>query len=196
MHRHPRRQRPSQQPNHPSTHPPPTLFSHHSSLRFPSLDPFRAAGHTLLLITDGTPALPFHPVPSPQWISRLCSVPLLSNENRASLVPSPSTSPATCPPSAGPCLNPCPDPPPTSHTFSNSGCRSIRKSPLEVFSYWQTRVSTTGASFRAGKRWARKSRTAASPSGVVTREPVSGSKGGPWLSRAALKPRPSRSGMP
>ncbi len=38
---------------------------------------------------------------------------------------------------------------------SHSGCRSIKKSPFEVFSYWHTRVSTIGASRKAGKRWPR-----------------------------------------
>ena len=66
---------------------------------------------------------------------------------------------ATYSPTAGPCLNPCPEPPPTNQTFSAPGCRSIRKSPLEVFSYWQTRVSTIGASRSAGNRRATYART-------------------------------------
>ena len=53
-------------------------------------------------------------------------------------------------PIAGPCLKPWPEPPPTNQTLLISGCRSIRKSPFEVFSYWQTRVSTIGASRSAG----------------------------------------------
>src|SRR5262249_7209198 len=53
-------------------------------------------------------------------------------------------------PIAGPCLKPWPDPPPASQTLSNPGWRSIRKSPFHVFSYWQTRVSTTGAPAKSG----------------------------------------------
>lgn len=71
--------------------------------------------------------------------------------------------------------------------------RRMRKSPSGVFSYWQTRVSTTGASRRAGRRRARCSRAHASSSTVASRSPESGSKGGPWASTASLKPRPSGS---
>ncbi len=94
------------------------------------------------------------------------------------------------------CLNPCPDPPPTNQTFSISGCRSIKKSPFDVFSYWQTRVSMTGAFARAGKRFARNLRIVASSSVVVNRSSLSGSISGPCSSRPALNPRPSISGVP
>src|SRR2546429_3449474 len=55
-------------------------------------------------------------------------------------------------------------------TFSISGCRSIRKSPLEVFSYWQTRVSTMGASPSEGNRRATYARTALVISGETRSE--------------------------
>src|SRR5256885_3571688 len=48
----------------------------------------------------------------------------------------------------------------SSDVCSSDLCRSSRKSPLEVFSYWHTRVSTIGASRRAGNRRATYSRTA------------------------------------
>src|SRR5437899_9407667 len=67
-------------------------------------------------------------------------VPFVDSEKRVSTAAPSSNCPVTYSPTAGPCLNPCPDPPPAYHTFSISGCRSIRKSPFEVFSYWQTRV--------------------------------------------------------
>src|SRR5580700_6512503 len=67
-----------------------------------------------------------------------------------------------------------------SQTFVKSGCWSIRKSPLEVLSYWQTRVSTTGAFFRAGKRRATNSRAASTAATLATRDCVSGSTGAPW----------------
>src|SRR6266581_2463877 len=103
---------------------------------------------------------------------------------------------ATCSPTAGPCLKPWPEPPPTSHTSFRSGWRSIRKSPFDVFSYWQTRVSRRGAVARAGKRLARNARMRSTLSALTTRSPASGSKGGPWRSGATLKPRLSRSGRP
>src|SRR5579885_546046 len=87
-----------------------------------------------------------------QYTARCCFAALVASEKRASAAMPSSSRPATYSPTAGPCLKPCPEPPPTSHTFSNCGCRSIRKSPLDVFSYWHTRVSTTGASRNAGKR--------------------------------------------
>ena len=89
-----------------------------------------------------------------QYTARRCSIPLLASTKRGSAAPSPNSAAATYSPSAGPCLNPCPDPPPANHTLSICGWRSIRKSPLEVFSYWHTRVSTIGASRSAGKRFA------------------------------------------
>ena len=52
----------------------------------------------------------------------------------------------------GPCLNPWPDPPPTSQTLSQAGWRSMTKSVSGVVSYWQTRVSTTGAPAIDGNR--------------------------------------------
>ena len=97
-------------------------------------------------------------------------------------------------PIAGPCLKPCPEPPPASQTLSKSGCRSRRKSPFEVFSYWQTRDSVNGAFCRAGNRSARKRYASANPEGLTSRSPVSGSKSTPWRSNANLKPRFSRSG--
>ena len=72
----------------------------------------------------------------------------------------------------------------------------MRKSPFEVFSYWQTRLSTSGAWASAGKRRTRKSREAARPAGVTWRSSASGSMGGPCASNASLKPRASRSGIP
>ena len=60
----------------------------------------------------------------------------------------------------GPCLKPCPEPPPTIQTLSRSGWRSRMNSVSGVVSYWQTRVSTTGALARAGKRRARSPRLA------------------------------------
>ena len=106
------------------------------------------------------------------------------------------TSSAIISPTTGPCLNPCPDPPPSSHTFSAAGCRSTMKWLSGVCSYWQTRVSTSGASFMAGKRSARYSRMALRPSGFTTRSPLVGSKVGPRVSSAILKPRPWLPGMP
>ena len=61
-------------------------------------------------------------------------------------------------PTAGPCLKPWPDPPPTIHTFGHAGWRSMMKSPLDVFSYWQTCASTSGAVPSAGNRRAKKAR--------------------------------------
>jgi len=84
--------------------------------------------------------------------ARFCVLALLASENRGlglKAVQDPSGHVFS---TAGPCLKPWPEPPPTNQTFSIPGCRSIRKSPLEVFSYWQTRVSTIGASFKAGNR--------------------------------------------
>src|ERR1051325_8291167 len=104
---------------------------------------------------------------------------LLARLKRGSGVPFPESIWATYSPTAGPCLNPCPDPPPTSQTFSNPGCLSIKKSPLDVFSYWQTRVSVTGASASSGTRWPMYSRTASNPDVVTTRCPLSGSNSGP-----------------
>jgi hypothetical protein len=37
------------------------------------------------------------------------------------------------------------EPLPTSQTLASSGCRSIRKSPFDVFSYWQTSDPTIDA---------------------------------------------------
>ena len=41
-------------------------------------------------------------------------------------------------------MKPWPDPPPTNQTLSWPGRRSIRKSPFELFSYWQTRAWISG----------------------------------------------------
>ena len=49
---------------------------------------------------------------------------------------------------------------------------------------------------RSNLRRATNLRTAARVSGVTTREPMSGSKAGPWRSGATLKPRPLKSGIP
>src|SRR5258708_13284473 len=87
-----------------------------------------------------------------QYTDRRCTVSLLSSRNRGSSFASPSTCPATYSPTAGPCLNPCPDPPPTNHTLLNSGCRSIKKSPFELFSYWHTPVSVIGPPSSPGNR--------------------------------------------
>jgi hypothetical protein len=93
---------------------------------------------------------------------------LLANENRLSGRTSAlATRSAAYRPTAGPCLKPCPDPAPTSTTFSNSGWRSISRSPFELFSYWQTRVSTSGAA-SAGKRLA-VARISAQPSAPAGR---------------------------
>src|SRR2546430_4905689 len=70
-----------------------------------------------------------------QYTARFWMVSFVASENRASAAVPPSSWPVTYSPIAGPCLNPCPEPPPASHTFSISGCRSIKKSPFEVFSY-------------------------------------------------------------
>src|SRR6476469_230832 len=86
---------------------------------------------------------------------RCCTFSLLASANLGSTTPFPETNDTTWAPTAGPCLNPCPEPPPTSHTFSNSGWRSSKKSPFEVFSYWQTLDSIKGASKSSGKRRAR-----------------------------------------
>src|SRR5579885_3302927 len=110
-----------------------------------------------------------------QNTARCCFVALLASEKRGSAVMPSSSRPATYSPTAGPCLKPWPEPPPTSHTFSNSGCRSIRKSPLDVFSYWHTRVSTTGALRNAGKRRATYLRVISVILGVTMRGCVSGS---------------------
>ena len=48
-----------------------------------------------------------------------------------------------------------------------------------VVSYWQTRVSTIGASARSGKRMAMYDRTISTLSGSMIRSPSVGSNGGP-----------------
>src|ERR1700688_5256736 len=131
-----------------------------------------------------------------QYTARFCFVALLASENRGSAGPPSNICCATYSPNAGPCLNPCPEPPPANQTLFASGCRSIKKSPFEVFSYWHTRVSTMGAFARAGKRFATYSRTCSTDAAETTRDCVSGSTRSPWLSKALLKPRDSRSGMP
>src|SRR5262249_17397920 len=97
---------------------------------------------------------------------------------------------------AGPCLKPWPEPPPTSQTFSNSGWRSMRKSPFEVFSYWQTRLSTSGAWASAGKRRTRKSREAAIPAGGSPAAKAARYDGRGRAARGAVAPRCAPSGTP
>src|SRR6267378_4890716 len=110
-----------------------------------------------------------------QYTARFWMVSFVANENRASAAVPSSSWPATYSPIAGPCLNPCPEPPPANHTFSISGCRSIKKSPFDVFSYWQTRVSTIGASFSAGNRHATYCRISSIALAETVRDCVSGS---------------------
>src|SRR5258708_34717440 len=94
----------------------------------------------------------FTPVACFQNTARFCVLALVASENRGSGSVRSGSRPLQYSPSPGPWLNPCPEPPPTNQTFSIPGCWSIRKSPLEVFSYWQTRVSKIGESFKAGNR--------------------------------------------
>src|ERR1700730_6702006 len=89
-----------------------------------------------------------------QYTARFCSVALFASAKRGSDGPPSNICCATYSPNAGPCLKPCPEPPPANHTLFTCGCRSIKKSPFEVFSYWHTRVSTIGEFARAGKRFA------------------------------------------
>src|SRR6202795_623087 len=114
-----------------------------------------------------------------QYTARFCFVALLASENRGSAGPPSNICCATYSPNAGPCLNPCPEPPPANHTLLNAGCRSIKKSPLEVFSYWQTRVSTIGAEASAGNLYASNGRIASTSSCVTIRDCVSGSTASP-----------------
>ena len=93
-------------------------------------------------------------------------------------------------------LEAVPEPPPTIQTFSIAGCRSIMKWLSGVCSYWQTRVSISGASFRAGKRKPTYSRMSLRVSGLTTRSPSVGSNAGPRVSSAILNPRRSLPGMP
>src|SRR5260370_34378968 len=79
----------------------------------------------------------------------------LASRYHGSAVSSFSTRRATISPSAGPCLNPWPEPPPTIHTFTFPGCRSTMKLWSVALSDWQTRGSTSGASFIPGKSEAR-----------------------------------------
>src|SRR2546430_128709 len=72
----------------------------------------------------------------------------------------------------------------------------MRKSPFEVFSYWQTRLSTSGAWASAGKRRARKSRAAARPAGGPRRRGAAGVVGGPGGADPPLEPPAPRSGNP
>src|SRR6185295_2697216 len=51
--------------------------------------------------------------------------------------------------------------------FSQRGWRSMRKSPFELFSYWQTRASTIGRSARAGNRFFRYARTSSRAAAVA-----------------------------
>ena len=110
-------------------------------------------------------------------------------EARLGLRPPPETSAAARRPTSGPCLKPWPDPPPTSTTLGIAGWRSIRKSPFELFSYWQTRRSVSGAPFSSGKRRSRKAMTSSSAARVGSRDWVSGSTATPCLSWANLTPR-------
>src|SRR6266850_5902967 len=144
------------------------------------------------LILPGGPVL----VPQRQYTARLWMVSFVASENRGSGWVRSRSRPVTYSPTAGPCLNPCPDPPPANQTFSIPGCRSIRKSPLEVFSYWQTRVSTIGESLKTGNRSATYARTLSLATGETILDSVSGSTRSPCPSYAIFNPRLSMSGIP
>src|SRR5260370_27561059 len=124
---------------------PPLLQDARRSWKFQQGGPVRAGSASISRLNS--PRLPRF-----QNTARFCVLALVASENRGSGSVRARTRPVTYSPSAGPCLNPCPEPPPTNQTFSIPGCWSIRKSPLEVFSYWQTRVSKIGESFKAANR--------------------------------------------
>ena len=67
---------------------------------------------------------------------------------------------------------------------------------IRAASYWQTSEPSSGASASAGKRRLRNARAASIPAGVASRAPFVGSKIGPGVSSASLKPRFALPGIP
>ena len=65
-----------------------------------------------------------------------------------------------------------------------------------LFSYWQTRDSSSGASFKRGKAEGDIVPDGLSPSALIVLSPEVGSKSGPRVSSATLKPLPWFPGMP